>query len=645
MKKNLLAGLLVSALYLMAINTVAAQSPEQKAAIIKTYDLEAISKLSAELKAKNEANRKRAHELAGIYGWPLVIEDEKRGSIILTGVTEDGNPRYTANRNDGVVGSAHTARVNALRTGGSLGVNLRGQGMTVGMWEVGYPRKAHVELSGRIADGSQTDGGSFQSNQANTVNSRHATHVAGTLIGSGSHTPDARGIAYAANLRAFDAFNDDSEGVQEAAVNAMLVSNHSYGIPWESVQGQPWLPGTYTIESRIWDDITFFTPYWQPVFAAGNDRHRNPATRDDLLGNANSKNPIVVAAVNSLPINGYSGPQSVMITDFSSVGPTNDRRIKPDISAKGYEVLSSTSTNNSNTAHELMDGTSMASPAVAGVLILLQEYFESLNEDQFMRAATIKGLVLNTADETGNFPGPDYRYGWGLINAEKAAQMINVRNQQSIIDELTLTQGQTYTRQITATGTKPLKATISWTDRPGPASSSTNTTPVLVNNLNMRIIKSGEADHLPWRLDSSNLQGPAIRGINNVDNVETIEIPNASGVYTIEITNGGNPLVGGLQNFSLIVDGITNVLGISENELSAKIGIYPNPAKDVINIALDATIDNSNVVIALYDIQGRVISQHNTFVDKIDVSNLSSGIYMLNVSKDGATASKKIIIE
>lgn len=643
MKKITLNGLLLMALVCGTRTIAIAQNTKQKEEILKSYDLEAIAKLKVELKSKHDASLKRAYELAAVHGWPLVIEDEKRGAIVLSGVTVDEKPIYKANRNDGPSGSARTARVHALRAGGSLGIDIKGEGMTIGMWEVGYPRKSHVELTGRVADGAQTDQGSFQSGQATSPNARHATHVAGTLIGSGTNTANARGIAYGASLRAFNSFDDASEGVDDAATNAMLVSNHSYGIPWEAVEGQSWLPGAYIDESRTWDQITFAAPFWLPVIAAGNDRQLNSAVRDDLLGNSNSKNTIVVAAVNSLPLSGYNGPATVSITDFSSFGPTNDRRIKPDISAKGIGVLSCTS--ESNTSHDDMQGTSMAAPAVAGVITLLQEYYESLNENQFMKAATVKGLVLNTADEAGAFDGPDYKYGWGLINAEKSAQMIKVRNQQSIIDELTLTQGQTYIRTITATGDKPLKATISWTDHPGTAASGTTVTPVLVNNLNLKITKAGVSEHFPWKLNSANLGGAAVKGINDVDNVETVEIDDAEGLYIIEVTNGGNPLAGGLQNFSLIVDGVTNVLAISENELGAKIGVYPNPATDVINITLDASLDTNNCSVALYDIQGRAIKQYSSFTERIDVSDLSAGIYMLNITKDGAVSSKKIIIE
>jgi len=648
MKKNTMKGFMLLALALGTGYAAFAQTPEQRAAIVRTYDQEATAELKTQLQKQSEENLKRAYELAAINGWPLEIENGKWGKAYLSGVSKDDKPLYEGNRNDGPTGSAHTARVTALRPGGSLGLNLRGQNMTIGMWEISYPRKSHVELTGRISDGSTTDNGFFQSHNDETG---HATHVAGTMIGSGTNSPDARGIAYAAKILAYNSQNDESEALDAATdpTKALLVSNHSYGLVWEVVNSLPWLPGAYSEEARNWDQLTFAAPYYQPVFAAGNDMDPGDPLphRDYLLGSANAKNPIIVAATWSLPQSGYNNnPATVAITDFSSFGPTDDRRIKPDIAAKGMEVWSCWSSN--NTAHFETQGTSMAAPAVAGVLTLLQQHYSNLNAGQFMRAATVKGLVLNTADEAGNFDGPDYRFGWGLINAEKAAQMITVRNNQSIIEELTLTQGQTYTKQITAIGTKPLKATICWTDPAGNVNETANsTTPALRNNLNMRIKKTNEADQFPWKLNPSDIGGAAIKGINNVDNVETVEIKNANGIYTIEITNGGGQLVGGSQKFSLIVDGVTGVTGgISSNELNEKISVYPNPVTGgIVNIALDASLDASGIEMSLYDIQGRTVRQFNKFADKIDVSNLASGVYMLNISNDGMTASKKIIID
>lgn len=650
MKKNTVTGFVILAFALGMGVAANAQTPEQSARIVNSYDLEAIAELKTQLKEKSEASLKRAYALAELNGWPLKIVDGKGGVAVLSGVTYDDKPLYQGTNNDGPTGSAHTARVTALRTGGSLGVNLRGQGMTMGMWEIGYPRKTHVELTGRIADGNLTDGGTFQSSDANTEEGIHATHVAGTMIGSGINNSLARGIAYMASLRAFNSQNDESEALTEASNPnaALLVSNHSYGFKWSAVvPSNPWLPGAYSEESNAWDQLTFLTPYYLPVFAAGNDRPANagPNVKDFLLGNATSKNLMIVAAVYALPESGYGGPFTVGMSTFSSWGPTDDRRIKPDISAKGVEVFSTSS--QSNTAHEELQGTSMAAPAVAGVVLLLQEYYESLNQDQFMKASTVKGLILNTADEAGDFDGPDFRFGWGLINAEKAAQAIKDRNVSSIIDERTLTQGQIYTRTVTAIGDQPIKATICWTDRAGTQNNGTanSTTPALVNNLDIKIVKTGQPDYFPWKLNPTNLGGAAIKGPNNVDNVETVQVDNAGGTYEIRVAHTGT-LISGSQNYSLIVTGVTDVLGVSKNELSSQFGVYPNPVTaGVLNIAPDADFDTANCNVALYDLQGRVVKKYNSFVETIDVSNLSSGVYMLNITKDGATASKKIIID
>jgi hypothetical protein len=64
--------------------------------------------------------------------------------------------------------------------------------------------------------------------------------------------------------------------------------------------------------------------------------------------------------------------------------------------------------------------------------LLLQQHHINLFQ-QPMLAATLKGLILHTADEAGFADGPDYQFGWGLINAEKAANVLTNINQSSII--------------------------------------------------------------------------------------------------------------------------------------------------------------------------------------------------------------------
>src|SRR5690606_9555469 len=104
-----------------------------------------------------------------------------------------------------------------------------------------------------------------------------------------------------------------------------------------------------------------------------------------------------------------------------------------------------------------------------------------------------------------------------------------------------------------------LMASISWTD---PASANENkgnlneTAPVLVNDLNIVVLKEGEdGEFYPWKLTASNGYKAAVQGVNNVDPFEKVEVLNASGTYVIQVNHKGS-LQTDHQDFSLIVTGI-----------------------------------------------------------------------------------------
>ncbi len=175
-----------------------------------------------------------------------------------------------------------------------------------------------------------------------------------------------------------------------------------------------------------------------------------------------------------------------------------------------------------------------------------------------MRAATLKGLVIATADEAGDWDGPDYEFGWGLMNTEKAAEKITEDQTYNVIDELTLADGSTYTRTVTSDGTEPLKVTICWTDPPGtPVSAQLDPIdPMLVNDLDLRLTYASNTFY-PWKMDRDNPTVAATNtGENNVDNVEVVYIDSpVAGDYTITVDHDGT-LTGGTQAFSIIIDGV-----------------------------------------------------------------------------------------
>ena len=629
MKKNTVK-LFVLALALGSGLTAFAQTPEERAEIVKHYDLQKNEELYQRLKRQEDESYKRALELAELKGWPLEIEKEGYTSI-LTGVTEDDQPIYIKPYNDG---ARKTARVPAVQPGGFLGLDVTGDGMIIGVWEPGRVRASHNDLSGAVV---VRDGATFNGPDDNNG---HATHVSGTMIGRGISNAAAKGLAYEATLWAHNAQNDLSEASARAN-EGLLVSNHSYGVDFD-IQPE-WKKGAYDIEAALWDEVLVNHPYYLPVFAAGNDRVGEET--GIIVGDGNAKNVVTAAAC--YEVLNYTGPSSVQMSSFSSYGPTDDYRIKPDIATKGVSVLSCY--DNSNSDYATLQGTSMAAPGIAASLTLMQQHYNDLHPDDFMRAATVKGLMIHTADEAGTAPGPDYRFGWGLVNVTDAVLLITADNDgtSALIQENILNQSDVYTINVTASGTSSLKATISWTDLVGPVNSGVEnlTTPVLVNDLDIRITKDGET-FFPWKL-TTGLN--AVKADNIVDNVEVVEIdnPTAGAVYTITVTHKDILENFAPQRYALIVDGITDIPASNSDRQAVKFGVYPNPAQDVLNITLDNSLLSSVTHTVLYDIQGRMVKDFGASKTNLDVSSVASGVYLLTVNVDNGayTESKKIIIK
>ncbi len=527
------------------------QSATQKTEIIKDYNQQELLQLEQELKKKSDDSKRRAVQLAAINGWPLTLTTSDGSFAELQSVDENDNPIYYVTSN---VDAAESTRTNHLNSGGSLGLNLNGDNMTAYVWDGGLARASHQEYDG--AGGTNR----YSAGDGSTSMHYHAAHVTGTIMASGVQA-NAKGMAPQSNVVGSD-WNSDLSEATSAAASGMLVSNHSYGYAARNSAGNVQLPtyyfGGYIGVSRDWDQIMYNAPNYLMVVAAGNDGNDNTANSspvggnslyDKLTGHSTSKNNLVVANAQDANINAAGNLISVSISSTSSEGPTDDLRIKPDITGNGSGVYSTYES--SNSAYGTISGTSMASPNVTGSLLLLQEHYNNVN-GSFMKAATLKGLVLHTADDAGS-TGPDAIFGWGLLNSKRAAESITNNGNQSMIQELSLAPGQTYTITVDADGINDLLASISWTDLAGTANTGTVnlSTPALVNDLDIRVSKGGTT-YTPWKLT-----GPTTntKGDNNVDPFERVDVANASGTYTITVTHKGS-LSGGSQNYSLIVTGI-----------------------------------------------------------------------------------------
>ncbi|WP_124980569.1 S8 family serine peptidase [Nonlabens xiamenensis] len=486
---------------------------------------------------------------------PMVVKTGNQSVSVLQYFDEQGRPVYFTDDN---VNAARTTRTNFINSGGGLGLQLDGQGMTVGVWEVGSPRLTHQEFDG--------PGGTDRVTQQDTFNysSYHANHVMGTIAAAGID-PSAKGMAPYAHIDAYTSSNDIAEAAQ-AAANGLLISNHSYGRNTIDFVVPAELFGQYNTRAFEWDEVLYNAPYYLSVKSAQNDGNRDDINSmplngnseyDKLLNEAVSKNNLVVAAFADISVDSLGNPTSLIRrATFSSEGPTDDLRIKPDIGGNGLSVYSALDF--SDSAYGLKSGTSMAAPNVAGSLILLQQHYQNLN-NSFMRAATLKGLALHTADDVAG-PGPDATTGWGLLNSKKAAETITASGSTAVINEIELYNGQSYTITVASNDIDKLIASISWTDVPGPTQNDVNSsTPVLVNDLDIRVSQNG-TEYLPWKLTSITSND---RGDNTVDNYERVDVDNASGIYTITINHKGS-IQNNIQNFSLIITGIQSVISVDD---------------------------------------------------------------------------------
>jgi hypothetical protein len=544
-----------------------------------------LAKTATDHRNKQVDNLKKALALVKEKGWAASFKTKENGIAFLMGVNDLGLPIYYSTENNTI--AAATTGVNKLWTGLGLSGSMDALKGKVGVWDESTILGTHQELAGRVL---YKDGASAFSD--------HSTHVAGTIIASGVN-PLAKGMAYGAQqLVGYDFYNDESEMSAEAA--GLLLSNHSYGeisgwyynsdkTRWEFMgkwgDNEDYKFGYYDLSTQMFDSISYNAPYYLIVKAAGNNRSQTgpavgqPYYRYDASGAmvnagnrgsdmssnnsydilptyATAKNIMTVGAVYGIN-NGYSKSSDVIMSSFSSWGPTDDGRIKPDIVADGVSVLSSTA--GGNDTYASLNGTSMATPNVTGSLLLLQEYYAKLNGGNFMRAATLKGLAIHTADEAGDAPGPDYRFGWGLLDVAKGADVIKSNNAGTHrIYEKVLNSGETYTTTVVASGAGPLVATISWTDPKGSVDFTNllnNKTPKLVNDLDIRVI-AGTNTYMPWILDPANPTNAATTGDNYRDNVERINIDNPipGMTYTIVVSHK-NTLARGSQAYSLFLSG------------------------------------------------------------------------------------------
>lgn len=438
-------------------------------------------------------------------------------------------PRTPQFENDGLRVDAHVNEAQAL--------GLHGDGVVIGQWDDDVADFTHPDLAGRGTAG--------QSGLFPTV---HATHVAGIAIGDGTNSVahggsalEWRGVATEAQIVGYGVLDALAETDSALVTFGIDVSTNSW--TWTVDGTNCFYYGDYAGDAPEYDAIVrgALGAKLPVVFAAGNERDDAdcaasvPGGYGSLPPPGTAKNVICVGAHHS---------DIHIMTPFSSWGPTDDGRMKPDVSAPGCQGsvdfgITSTFPGGS---YAPMCGTSMATPAVSGSIALLIQDWRALFPGD-PRPATHKALLGGFAQDRGP-AGPDYRFGLGAIDVQASVQAL--RTATTIQDQVSDLVTAVWSFRV-APGTDTLRVTLVWDDPP--AAELADTT--LVNDLDLQLIGPSSGSHLPFILNPEAPSAVATVGVNRLDNVEQVRVISPEAGAWIAFVKGTNVPVGP-QEYSLV---------------------------------------------------------------------------------------------
>lgn len=446
-------------------------------------------------------------------------------------------------------------RSNSINTNYSNGLKYDGTGVVMQMQDDG-DIGPHIDFEGRV-DQTQAN--------VNTGFGNHGDHVAGTFMGAGNLDPLAEGMAPGVFGLIHGSSNIHYNNVP------LLVQGQGLVITTKSYSNG--CNAGYTTLTQTLDGQVVNFPSLIHVFSAGNAGGSDCGYgAGNGWGNVTGGHKIgknVIAVANLDYADGLSGS--------SSRGPAADGRIKPDISAKGSNVYSC----DEDYDYRTISGTSMACPGVSGVMAQLYEAYRDLNGGQDPNSALMKAVVLNTAEDLGN-RGPDFRHGWGRINALQAYRALeNQDYTDSVVSNL---QTNTHTLNIPA-GTARLRIMLYWKD----PEASPSSTFALVNDLDLQVVAPGLNSFSPYILNpapnATTLDLPATNGIDDLNNMEQVEIDNpVAGNYTITVSGAQVPQ--GPQQYYIVYQ-----LADDSVELTYPIGGEPLVPGETASIRWDAVGD------------------------------------------------------
>lgn len=472
-------------------------------------------------------------------------------------------------------------------------LGFEGQGQTAAMADTGVD-------SGDVATLHQDFAGASVQGQIFGLYSKswgdpmgHGTHVAGSIVGRGNASPVMAGSSWRLQRGAAPAAQFVGQSMWSPMLSNLMVPSQLSALFAKAYQGgarvhsnswgAPNNLGAYDNYANQVDTYTFENQDMLVIFAAGNSGvDKNKDGRIDSGSTSSpgtAKNALTVGASENLvsagglqkPISEFRQAKDVWgaepiwsskVSDnpmglamFSSRGPTNDRRTKPEIVAPGTNVLSIRSQDPKaealwgiyNKDYVWSGGTSMATPLVAGAAVVTRQILQQKYNIQNPSAAVVKAALMNTAFDM--YPGQ-----YGEVGASRGQEILQRRPNSdegygrvdmkelssrtlSVWDEkIGVIQGETKSFNVEILQVQKVVINMVYTDAPG----SVNAAVALVNDLDLSLVQS----------DGTVVSEPK----DHVNNHEVIEMTLNPGKYQIRVNGAKIPLGRqGSQSFAIVM--------------------------------------------------------------------------------------------